>query len=308
MRRVAVVLAGLVAAGLAGTAIGLTLQARESESPRPAAAPRASVSVVRASIQPAVHLFGQAVIAELVVVANKAIVDPDTVRVRPDFAPYAPAGEPQVERTETATSARFRYRFTLRCLDEDCAPETARQVVDFPGTAVFYRFRSTSGPGTALVDWPPFEVSARVPRDALSPERWRADVTSLPAVSYERSPGTTAVVLLASSIILALSGVGLVWWLARPEARADLAADELPEVRASVLERALQLAREASLDGDSPERRKAFERVARELGARGRVDLAERARALAWASGPARPVMIEELEREALAATDGSVA
>jgi len=305
VRRAVVALAGLVAATIVGTAIGLALQARESSSPKQAGAPRASVSVVRTTVRPSVVMFGAPVVAELVVVASKTLVDPDSVRVRPDFTPYAPAGAREVLRSDTATSARLTYRFTLRCLDEDCAPDSERKVVEFPGTAVFYRFRGAQGPGTAIVDWPPFEVSSRVAIEALSPERWRADVTSLPAVTYERSPGATSIVLIAASVLLALLGVVLAWWLARPEGRAELEADGIPEVRASALERALRLAREASLDGDSPERRKAFERVARELGSRGLAELADRARALAWASGSSSPVLIDELEREALAATNG---
>ena len=305
MRRLVVALAGLVAAAIVGIAIGLALEARDSQSPKAAAPPRASVSVVRTTVTPAVALFGAPVVAELVVVANTTLVDPDTVRVRPDFTPYAPFGQRQIVRADTATSARFTYRFTLRCLDEDCAPEAGRTVVEFPGTAVFYRFRGAQGPGTAIVDWPPFEVAARVPTAGLAPERWRADVTSLPAVTFERSPSATSIALVSASVLLALLGVALVWWLARPEARAELEVDRLPEPRATALERALQLAREASLDGDSPERRKAFERVARELGSRGRGDLADRARALAWASGASSPVLIDELEREALATTNG---
>lgn len=308
MRKLVVALAGLVAAAIAGTAIGLVLQARDSESENSAAAPRASLSVVRATIRPAVHLFGEPVVAELVIVASKALVDPDTVRVQPDFAPYAATGQRLTERSETPTSVRYRYRYTLSCLEEDCAPQTERRLVELESAPIFYRFRQAGGPGTAIVDWPSFEVTARVPTEALSPERWRADVTSLPAVTYARSPGTTSIVLLAGSVFLALLGVGLAWWLARPRARAGAEVGDEPQVHATALERALRLAREATLDGDSPERRKAFERVARELGARGLGDLAERARALAWASGSTTSRMVDELEREALAATNGSPA
>ena len=309
MRRLVTALAAPGAAALIGLAVGLVLQARESDGARAAAGARASVTIVRTAIRPAVHLFGEPVVAELVVVANKELVDPGSVAVRPDFSPYASSGPPRIVRSETATSARLHYRFTLRCLDEACAPESARQVVDVPGTAVLYRFRGRAqGRGTAIVDWPPIEVAARVPTEALSPERWRADVASLPAVTYGRSPTTTAFVLVGLSIALALGCVWLVWWVARPRARAETAVEEVPESHASALERALQLARDASAEGDAPERRKAFERVARELAARGRVDLAERARALAWASGDTNAVLVDELEREALAATDGSPA
>jgi hypothetical protein len=147
-----------------------------------------------------------------------------------------------------------------------------------------------------------------VPVEELAPERWRADVTSLPAVTYARSPGTIAAALVAGSILLALLAVWLVWRLARPQAIVAVDEVEAEETRASALERALHLAREASLDGDSPERRKAFERVARELGSRGHGDLADRARSLAWSSGTPNLAVVDELEREALAATNGNLA
>ena len=308
MRRLLLAVAGLAAVVIVGLGIGLVLDARQGDGGSTASAPRASVSVVSATIEPSVAHFGEPVVADLVVVANKQLVDPDTVRVRPDFTPYAPTGQRTVERTENATSTRFRYRFTLRCLDEECAPESERKLIELPGTGVFYRFRSSQGQGTAIVDWPSFEVTARVPIEELAPERWRADVTSLPATTYARSPGTIAAALVAASILLALLAVWLVWRLSRPQAIQAADAVEAEETRASALERALQLAREASLDGDSPERRKAFERVARELGSRGLGDLADRARALAWSSGAPNLVVVAELEREALAATNGSVA
>ena len=307
MRRVLLAVAGLAAVAIVGIGIGLVLDARERDGGSTVPAPRASVSVVSATVRPSVAHFGEPVVADLVVVANKELVDPATVRVRPDFTPYAPTGQRTVERTENATSVRYRYRFTLRCLDEECAPESERKVIELPGTGVFYRFRSAQGPGTAIVDWPPFEVTARVPIEALAPERWRADVTSLPATTYARSPGTIAAALVAASILLALLAVWLVWRLARPRAAEAVEEAEAEETRASALERALQLAREASLDGDSPERRKAFERVARELGSRGLADLADRARALAWGSGAPNLVVVDELEREALAATNGNL-
>ena len=101
--------------------------------------PRASVAVVNArSVRPSSH-FGEPVVADLTVVANKALVDPDTVRVRADFTPYAATGQRQVERTENASAVRFRYRFTLRCLDQECAPETDRKVIELPGAGVVYR-------------------------------------------------------------------------------------------------------------------------------------------------------------------------
>jgi hypothetical protein len=298
MRRFAVLLA----------AFAVVLVARGEDGAAPPSQPRASLSVVSTSIRPAVHHFGEAVTAEIVILADKTLVDPTTVRVNPDFTPYEPVGSREVQRTETASSVKWRFRFRVRCLKEGCAPNGPRQTMELPGTAVVYRFRTSPGRSTAIVDWPSFEVSARVPDTALAPERWKADVTSLPAVTYDRSTTTLSLGLLAGSILFALLGGALLWWLVRPREPEPAAEIEEVEVRLTPLERALQLAREAALDGDSPERRKAFERVARELGARGFVELAERARALAWSSGPASAVAVDELERDTHAAVNGSTA
>lgn len=307
MRRLLLTLAVVVGVAILVGAATLLLDARNDDGTTAASRPRASVSVVSATVRPAAHHFGEPVVAELVVVADKSLVDPSTVRVNPDFTPYEPIGPRSVERTENATSVAWRIRFPLRCLREGCAPDGARRTIELPGAGVLYQFRS-QGRGTAIVDWPSFEVTARVPDTALAPQNWRANVTSLPAVTYERSATTLTVGLLLGSLAFALLGIGLVWWLTRPkEALEDEVAVEEAETL-TPLERALQLAREAALDGDSPDRRKALERVARELGARGLPDLADRARALAWASGPANAVAVEELARDAHAATNGSAA
>jgi hypothetical protein len=307
MRRPLVTIAVLVAAAIVGSAIGLVLHARGQGVGPSVSAPRASLTVVRTSIKPSVHHFGEPVVAELVVVADKKTIDPETVRVNPDFAPYDPIAPRLTERTENATSVRWRFRFTLRCLREGCAPEGPRRIIEFPGTGVVYNFRSSPGPSSALVDWPPFEVSARVPEDALAPERWRADVTTLPVVGA-RSTTTLAAGLLGGSFAFALLGVGIVWWLARSQDLPVLEVAEAEAERVTPLDRALQLARAAAMDGDSPGRRKALERVARELGKHGLTALADRARALAWASGAASPAAVDDLSRDAHAALNGGAA
>lgn len=304
MRQPYVVLAGLVGAMIVAAGVGLVLAARDDDGAS-VSRPRASMTVVSTSVRPAAPHFGEPVVAELVVVGDKTAIDPETVRVTPDFSPYEPIGPRQVRRTETASSIRWHFRFVVRCLREGCAPESSRHKMDFPGAAVVYRFRSAQGPSTTIVDWPEFEVSARVPDNALAPERWRADVTSLPGVTYGRSATTLTAALLGGSAVFALVGLGLVWVLARPRELTVLDAPEAAEVALTPLQQALQLARQAALDGDSPERRKALERVARELGSEGLGELAERARALAWSSGPTNAVAVEELERETLAALNG---
>jgi hypothetical protein len=58
-------------------------------------------------------------------------------------------------------------------------------------------------------------------------------------------------------------------------------------------------------EGEMAQIGKALERVAQELGTHGLPGLADRARALAWASGPANPAALDELSRDAHAALNG---
>ena len=305
MRRLAVPVALLAAAAVLSLGVSLVLEARE---PAPVAGPlppRESMTVVSASVQPTTHAFGEPVVAELVAVADASVVNLDAVRVAPEFEPYESAGPAQVERTVSGDTARFRFRWPLRCLREGCAPDGERRTFEFPLGNVIYRFRSTPGPASALIDWPSFQVTARVGGEALAERRWRADETALPAVSYRWSPGTLAVVLLAAAAALAALGVGLAWWLAQGRSTAATADEEVAAPVLSPLERALELARHASRNGDSPERRRALERVARELGLHGHGELAERARALAWAPGGADPAAVDDLASRARATTNG---
>ena len=304
MRRLAVPLALVVALAVTAGGIAYVLDARTAgqEDIRP---PRQSLTLVSSSIRPSVHEFGEPVVAELVLVADTEVVRPETVRVDPDFTPYEAAGPGQVERIEAGKSVRWRYRYPLRCLREGCAPIGDRRTFEFPLTAVAYRFQLSPGPANLLVEWPSFEVTARVPDAALAARAWRADVTAVPEPSYRSSPGVLAAALLGGTAGFALLGVGLAWRLSRWRELVAIEAAQEQEPTLAPLERALELARQASRDGDPPDRRRALERVARELGSRGLPDLADRARALAWASGAADPAAIDELARDARAADGG---
>jgi hypothetical protein len=85
--------------------------------------------------------------------------------------------------------------------------------------------------------------------------------------------------------------------------RRHTAADEESSARLTPLERALQLARDASRNGSGDPRR-ALERVARELAADGKPALAGRARTLAWSPHQASTEQIDELARGVAEATE----
>lgn len=302
MRRLLVPLALLVAIAIVAGGLGLVLRSRDADGGVDSRS-RSSLSVVGVATRPPVHAFGEPVVAEVVLVGNGDLLRPESVRMNPDFAPYERTGPARVERSGSGSNLRWRFRYPLSCLREGCAPDGPRRTFEFPLTNVVYRFRDSPGPASTLIDWPPFEVTGRVSNDAVSRRTWRADVTSLPEVSYRLAPGVLAAGLLAGSAALAALAVWIVWWFARRRDSRDRETAEHVDVSpVPPLERALELAGRASRNGDAPERRKALERVARELGARGLTGLADRARTLAWAPGPASPAAVEELARDARAA------
>jgi hypothetical protein len=297
MRRLLLALA--VVAALAIVVVGAVLVIAARDEDRAVPRPRASVTIVGAGVQPPAHAFGDPVVAELVLEVDPAVVDPDTIRIPTEFSPYEPAGPTKIERTESGGTLRLRYRYPLICLDEGCSPEGSRRVFEFSLGNVVYQFRTTPGRATAIVDWQPFTVTSRVGEQALADREWRADVTILPGVSYRLAPGTLAALLFAASVAFAGLAVALAWWRLRPRGRQVEQAELAPVRPLTPLERALALAREAARNGDSPDRRRALERVARELDSRGHRDLADRARDLAWAAGLANTAAIDELAEEA---------
>ena len=140
---------------------------------------------------------------------------------------------------------------------------------------------------------------ARPDSRQLAPERWRADVTSLPATTYARSPGTIAAALVAASILLALLAVWLVWRLARPQAtrgrrggRGGGDARERARARAAARPRGVarrRLARAAEgVRAGRARARLARARRPRRSGARARVELRGAAISSSWTSSSAR--------------------
>jgi hypothetical protein len=253
---------------------------------------------VRTDITPDAHVFGQQVVATVEALVDTTEIDPASVRVVTDFAPYELAGERNVERRISEGAALITFRFPLRCLEEGCDTSTDRGVAELETGQVVYRFRAGSGDAFKALDWPSFEVASRVTADDVDQIRWRAAETSLPDVSYRADPTWLAVLLLAAAAVLAAGGALLarrLWW-SRPDETVQIQEVEPPAPR---LVRALALARHASLDGDASRSRRALELVARELGAVNRPDLAAEARMLAWSPQDSTADEVESLARRA---------
>jgi hypothetical protein len=255
------------------------------------------------SLTPAVHLFGDPVVARLEVVLDRRLLDPRRMRAHATFAPYERVGAVALVRRDFGPYARLTYEFTLRCLELDCVRRgLAGTPVSEPGGRRTFRFR----PARLLylqpdsqrnllrsVNWPPLESVSRI-NTAQAAGDWfpfRASPTPLPSASYRVAPPVLASALLVGAFALLVfpATLALRRWRARRPAPSE-PAEELPKP----LEWALALLDRAS-ERDEADRRGALALVADELGRSGFASLAEQATELAWSRDAPSPEAIAEL-------------
>lgn len=244
--------------------------------------------LVDASLSPATVHFGDQVTAVLDVLVNPDLVDPGSVRLETRFAPYDVVEEHDARDT-LGGAAHFHSTYVLACWSQVCTTTGEQRSFRLPAGRVVMR---EQGRGTTAepIKWPPLLVSTRLTPDevALQYPPFRTGL-SLTKPSYGISPDLLGSLLLAGTGLLLVVAVALV----SPQLRARVGVPFL--ARLSPLQRALALIRHAGRDGDEARRRKALERLARELRAHGEGELALDARRLAWSDDAPSPDSIEAL-------------
>jgi hypothetical protein len=283
--------AGLVLVAIAiGVVAGVVLL-RDGGSGQPDLLARLQGDTISAhpTMEPRTHLFSEPVTAGLDLVFDRRIVREGTIRVTTGFAPYK-AGSPRVERTESGDLVRLRYRWDLECVTAECLPQGGSSSrFDFSlGRLDFVII--DQGRSAQPVEWPSIEATSRVGPFDLEQAQWRGLTARAPQVSYRLSPGVLGTGMLGGAVLLLVAAGALAWQLVPRRVAEDVVETEA-ERRVSAIERALELALASSVNGGTPEQRKALERLARELGAEGLGALTERARRLAWS--PASPLRVE---------------
>jgi hypothetical protein len=264
-----------------------------------------------ATITPTVHLFGDELTAKIAIVADTKWVDPARLRVTTNFAPYRLTREPTVLRLQMGRFAQVTWTWTLRCITSPCVPR-------LPPSDKFHIFRfrparieyiTLSGnPAYGInASFPPVEVLSQVSPGVaafLSKTNrlnWRFDFTPVASPTYRISPS------LLFWLALGLGGaflLGALWFayrwylLVRPR-RERVQAD-----LGTPLERALAVLRYAHEHGDETLQRKAFERVAGELGVERADELTLIARELAWSPRTPEDEEVEEFAEQALEAQE----
>lgn len=251
--------------------------------------PEVTAAVV---VAPREVLFGDTVIARFDIVLDKQRVDPESVRVAADFEPWDVAGKPETRRQDDGDTSYVRITYALRCVSGTCVPSGQSGRYSFPPARIAY-----GAPGDQRIEEdsievpvPPVRVYSRFAlanRDAdpfASP--WRADVLTLPAVSYAISPGVLILVLLAGAALAASGAFALAYvaWPRREPAPPPLPAPPPPVHVLTPLEQALELLEQSIRLNGAAEQRRALEQVAEqlELSDWGDPKLAREARVLAW--------------------------
>ena len=258
-----------------------------------AALPAGSFVAASGSLGPPIHLFGDALTADVSVVVDRTKLDPSRLSLKTFFAPYEPIEEMEVARREAGDLAEVRYRLRLRCLERACITSTLGTLVNPGGSAPrTFRFQPAqvqyTDPGAEnprllrTVRFTPVESVTRINAQDVTQVYgfpFRGDVTPLPAISQRMSPTTLGLVLLllAAALLVLPATLLLRWWRERrrpppPE----------PEPEPTALERAIALV-EWSLERENgAERRAALEALASELDVVEPNGLGDETRVAAW--------------------------
>ena len=250
------------------------------------------------SITPVVHLFGDTLTANLAVVADTKWIDPHRLSVTTDFAPYKPIRAPQVLRLHYGRFEQITWIWKLRCLDSASVPRVPPS--DLARTFAFPPVHITYGKQYDLnAYWPTVEVLSQITPGVAQfilqtkKIKWQTPLTPVATPTYRTSP--SLVFWLATALAAALGAASLLFagrWLLLVRPRSS----RLQVAPGTPLERALAVLRYAHERGDETLQRKAFERVADELGVERADELTRMARELAWS--PRTP---EDEEVEAFA-------
>lgn len=243
---------------------------------------------VTTSLEPRFPAFGDTVRATVDVVLDPRRVDPESVRIETDFAPWELVARPKERRRAVAGAVLVQAEHTLRCTTGPCLPGGATQASRLPAARVTYAPLEGPERRAARAEWPLLVVSSRLAASALDtsdPAPFRADLVTLPPPTTPIAPVLLAAGIGGVAALLACLGAALVA-LAWPPARPEPERPPQPERATSLspLERALALLEESTIRDGAGERRRALELVAGELEAWGDDDLAGIARALAWSS------------------------
>lgn len=241
-----------------------------------------------ATITQPVRAFGDTVTASVLVVADTKSVDPASIRIVPDFSPYAAVGPPTERKSEHDRIFELTQTWTLRCLNASCVPDgqsdSLYRVFHFRPVVVKVLGANGKAAYGVSAAMPAFRVFSQISPPIAADLRTHGRIDwqfggAPPPPSYRVSPALVFWLALALAGLCGAAGVALITrWTLRFRS-PHTAATAGPS--SSSLERALALFFWAGGRGDETLQRKALERVAAELPSDD-TDLSEATREIAW--------------------------
>jgi hypothetical protein len=266
-----------------------------------------------ATITPTVHLFGDAVTAKIAIVADTKWIDPARLQVHTDFAPYQATNAPTVLSLRVGRFAQVTWTWTLHCLTTPCVPRVPPSdhfhVFTFHPARIEY-LQVNRKPAYAInASWPPIEVVSQVSPGVVAflqrtnRLNWRLGITPVAAPTYRFSPDLLFWLAVGLAGALGVGALFFAWrWylVVRPQRAAPLEVDS-----STPLDRAIAVLRFAHEHGDETLQRKAFERVAGELGVERADELTLIAREHAWSQRTPEHEEVEEFAEQARGTQEG---
>jgi hypothetical protein len=234
---------------------------------------------VNATISPQQHLFGDPVRARVELILDAKRINPESVRVHTNFAPYRPVEPTQRIETSAGSITRVRFDYVLGCLGYRCLP-TGQRRFNLRNASVEYKTRSGQTGRTDEIDWPTLLVTGRIPATRLYEARLQGEYRELGPPSYRFSPTVVEIIALVLAVLFAAGALVLILRLlplARIAERLGLKTVD----RRTSLERALARVQETA-EAEPEEGRRALERLAHELRRARSPELAGTASRLAW--------------------------
>jgi hypothetical protein len=260
-----------------------------------------------ASITPTVHLFGDSITAKLAVVADTHLVDTSRLKVIAIFTPYTKTKPPTVIRLQIGRFAQVTWTWTIRCITSPCVPRVPPDdrfhVFHFRPAHIEYLKANRSPAYSIDASWPPVQVDSQISPGVVAflqktnHLNWRLGMTPVAAPTYRVSPTLVYWLALGLAAVLGAGALALAtrWFLIVHPRRGVVATAEV----GTPLERAIAVLRYAHEQGDETLQRKAFERVAGELGIERADELTLIARELAWSARTPEDEEVEEFAEQA---------
>lgn len=285
----AVVIAALAAAGI----VALFLLARGRSGPQPPPPERGEVAAA-VTLSPRALQFGDTLAARVDVLVDRGVVDPDSVRVRQEFSPWRQIAPPRRTRSDSGRTSFVRTTYTLRCTISPCVPPRETAPLEFDPVRITYRRHDREPAEPVELRWPVLVVRSNIvasdlERPGAVSRPWQADLVSFRPPSYSVSPGLMRWFAAAGGVLLILAGAaGVYLAVPRKEPEVEVEPEPEPEPGLSPLERALRLLTAELPSNGAADQRRALELVAEEMEAEpeGDLQIARRARALAWSEEP----------------------